>query len=145
MNNKIDTFRGENYFLSNFYNANVTYKGETYPNNECAFQAQKTKDTSIKRIFTKLTPQEAKKLGRNIRLRRDWNYIKDDIMYEICYAKFEQNKILQKKLFDTGSKQLIEGNSWHDTYWGMCNNHGENRLGKILMKVRRELKKEANI
>jgi len=36
-------------------------------------------------------------------------------MYEICYAKFEQNKILQKKLFDTGSKQLIEGNSWHDT------------------------------
>ena len=79
-------------------------------------------------------------MGKNIYMRRDWNDIKDNIMYEICYNKFSQNELLKEKLINTGDALLIEGNTWHDTYWGMCNNKGQNKLGKILMRVREELK-----
>ena len=41
---------------------------------------------------------------------------------------------------DTNNEELIEGNTWNDTYWGVCNGRGQNHLGKILMKVRSLLK-----
>ena len=61
-------------------------------------------------------------------------------MEDICRAKFTQNEELKKKLIDTGDATLIEGNTWNDTFWGVCNGVGENNLGKILMKIREELK-----
>ena len=137
---KIDKFIDETYFLSNFYQCPVKYHGITYPHAESAFQAQKTHSHTVRKIFKKLTPNEAKKLGKHIHLRKDWNEIKDQKMYEICYAKFKQNSELKKKLLKTGNSLLIEGNDWHDTYWGMCNNKGKNKLGKILMKIRTEFK-----
>ncbi len=137
---KINLFRNEYFFLSNFYEADVKYNGIIFPHNEAAFQAQKSSDEKIQRIFTKLSPTQAKRLGKNIYMRRDWNDIKDNIMYEICYNKFSQNELLKEKLINTGDALLIEGNTWHDTYWGMCNNKGQNKLGKILMRVREELK-----
>lgn len=140
MKNSIDTFRGDNFYLSNFYRAKVEYNGIIYPHNEAAFQAQKNKDKQVQKIFRKLSPTEAKILGKNIHLRSDWNEVKDQIMYEICYEKFKQNLGLKRKLINTGNAILIEGNTWHDTYWGICNNEGQNKLGKILMKVRSELK-----
>jgi ribA/ribD-fused uncharacterized protein len=139
MKNTIDNFRGEYYFLSNYYIAEIEYRGIRYPHNESAFQAQKIRDNNIRKIFAKLEPTEAKKLGKKIQLRHDWNHVKDRKMYEICYEKFKQNKDLRKKLLDTGDAILIEGNTWHDTYWGMCNGKGKNKLGKILMNVRDEL------
>ncbi|RAP48663.1 MAG: swarming motility protein YbiA [Methanosphaera sp. rholeuAM6] len=137
---KIDDFSEEYYFLSNFYLAKVEYKGIIYPHNEAAFQAQKTHDKKVRKIFSYLTPNDAKYLGRNIRLRSDWNEIKDNIMFEICYAKFTQNWELKKKLLDTDDAILIEGNTWHDKYWGVYKNEGQNKLGKILMKIREQLK-----
>ena len=136
----INNFRGKYYFLSNFYEAPVTWNGLTYLNNEAAFQSAKT--FSDRECFTNLDPSSAKKLGRRVQLRDDWEDVKNDIMYEICKAKFSQNIELKKKLLATGDKHLEEGNTWGDKIWGTVNGVGENRLGKILMKIREELRNE---
>lgn len=136
----INKFRGKYYFLSNFYEADVEYGGITFKNNEAAFQAQKVVDDSRKLRFKDLNPRRAKRLGRRVRLRSDWEKVKDNYMYEICKAKFSQNPELAKKLLATGDEELVEGNKWNDTYWGVCNGRGKNKLGKILMKVREELR-----
>ena len=140
---KIDSFRDEYFFLSNFYNAPVFYDGLLYQNNEAAFQAQKTLEKTDRKVFTQLAPAEAKRRGRHVRLRDDWEEIKDGIMEEIVRAKFSQNPKLKAELLATGEAQLIEGNTWNDRYWGVDvrSGIGKNHLGKILMKVRSELKK----
>lgn len=136
----INEFRGEYYFLSNFYEAPVTVYGFTYKNNEAAFQAQKVLVNSYKEEFIELNASEAKKLGRRVRLRPDWEQIKNDTMYDIVLCKFKQNKDLKEKLVNTGYELLEEGNTWGDRIWGTVNGSGENRLGRILMKVREKLK-----
>lgn len=133
----INNFRGKYYFLSNFYNAQVTYNGITYLNNEAAFQAQKT--FSDRECFANLDPSSAKKLGRRVQLRSDWEEVKFDEMYNIVKSKFTQNDDLREKLIATGNEHLEEGNTWGDKIWGTVNEIGENNLGKILMKVRSEL------
>ena len=138
----IDSFRGKYYFLSNFFPAEVTYNGLTYQNNEAAFQAQKTYSKEERIEFTTLEPKDAKHRGRRVRLRRDWEQVKDRIMEEIVRAKFSQNEELKEQLLATGDAQLVEGNRWNDRYWGVDirSGVGENHLGKILMKVRSELR-----
>ncbi len=138
----IKEFKGRYAFLSNFYDVPVEYNGIRYLNSEAAFQAQKTTDEAERVKFTHLNPSEAKRKGRSIKLCDDWENIKLNIMYEICYAKFTQNPDLNRKLLQTGNQTLVEGNTWNDTFWGMCNGIGENNLGKILMKIRSELKSQ---
>ncbi|WP_270573785.1 NADAR family protein [Bacillus glycinifermentans] len=140
----IDEFNGKYYFLSNFYSAPVMYQGITYQNNEAAFQAMKVTDKSIHLEFSELPPNLAKRKGRRVKLRPDWEEVKETFMYEIVKAKFEQNDHLKNKLLQTGESILIEGNTWGDKIWGVCNGVGENKLGKILMKVRDELKRGTN-
>jgi ribA/ribD-fused uncharacterized protein len=140
----INCFDGKYAFLSNFYNCPITYNGLTYLNNEATFQAQKTIDESIRKEFTLLPPNLAKRKGRKITLRSDWEYIKDKVMYEICLQKFNpyNNEKLLKQLIETGTETIVEGNYWHDNYWGNCSCKkcksivGKNMLGKILMKIR---------
>ncbi|MCC2248918.1 NADAR family protein [Virgibacillus sp. AGTR] len=134
---KVESFRGEHYFLSNFYPATVVYDGVCYENNEAAFQAQKQPERA--KEFASLPPNEAKRLGRRVKLRPDWESVKNDIMADIIRAKFTQNENLRKKLIETNHAELIEGNHWEDTYWGVCRGNGRNELGQILMKVRSEL------
>ena len=90
--------------------------------------------------FLGLDPSSAKRKGRRVKLRNDWEEVKDQIMYEIVLNKFSQNEELRKKLIATGDEYLEEGNTWYDTYWGVCNGKGKNKLGKILMQVREELR-----
>ena len=140
----IDCFDGKYAFLSNFYDNPVTYNGLTYLNNEAAFQAQKTLDEDIRKEFITLPPNLAKRKGRKIALRPDWEEVKDKVMYEICVQKFcnPKNDYLGGKLDMTGLEEIVEGNYWHDNYWGNCtcdkckNIEGQNKLGKILMKIR---------
>ena len=136
----IDSFRGKYFFLSNFFEAPVIYDGITYLNNEAAFQAQKTLVNKERLSFAMLNPSQAKKRGRAVSLRPDWEDVKLDIMYNICKAKFTQNETLKTKLLKTGDATLIEGNTWGDKIWGQVNGVGENNLGKILMRIREELK-----
>lgn len=134
--NRIDTFRGIYYFLSNFYEAPVEYKGLTYCNSEAAYQAQKAENELIRYDFTILPAGKAKRLGRAIAVRSDWDDIKEQEMFDIVLAKFTQNKELQDALVATGDAILEESNTWGDKFWGTVNGVGENHLGKILMDVR---------
>lgn len=136
----INAFRGEYYFLSNFFEAPVIYEGISYKNNEAAFQSAKVLDKSIRKEFSLLDPSSAKRKGRHVQLRKDWEEVKYDIMYEICLAKFSQNENLKHKLLATHNQHLEEGNNWGDKIWGTVKGQGENHLGKILMKVREELR-----
>ena len=138
---KIDEFQGEYYFMSNFHNSKVELDGIIYDNAEAAFQAQKCLTTAEKKSFVGLNPSEAKRKGRHVKLRSDWEQVKTEVMYTVVKNKFSQNADLREKLLATGDAELIEGNTWHDTCWGVCNGKGENRLGKILVKVRGELRK----
>ena len=135
----IDNFRGEYAFLSNFYDAPVEYNGLSFRNSEAAFQAQKTIDEIERVQFTSLDASNSKRLGRAVTLREDWEKVKIQVMYEICYAKFTQNPELGEKLVATGDEVLIEGNTWNDKFWGVCNGQGMNQLGKILMTIRTKL------
>ena len=135
----IDAFVGDYYFLSNFYETTVTFDGITYQNNEAAFQAQKTLLPEERKQFAFLNPQAAKRAGRHLKLREDWETVKFDLMYEICKAKFTQHPELAEKLLATGEEELIEGNDWGDRIWGAVNGQGQNNLGKILMRIRGEL------
>ncbi len=140
--NKINSFRDEYYFLSNFYECSVTYNGLTYKNNEAAFQAQKCINLKDREKFCDLRASESKKLGRRVVLRKDWEDIKIKVMTDIVKAKFEQNEDLQKKLLATEDAYLEEGNTWGDRIWGTVNGVGANNLGEILMNVRKELQLE---
>lgn len=144
----IKIFDGEYAFLSNFYECPVIYDGIQYANSEAAFHAQKTLIADERKQFATLTPSQSKKLGRKITLRPDWEAVKTNIMYEIVLAKFTQNEDIAVKLLATGDEELVEGTYWHDNCWGDCycdkckDIQGENRLGKILMQVREELKRD---
>lgn len=141
---KINHFRGEYAFLSNFWEVPVTYKGLTYGSNEAAFQAQKCMTEDENMEFTQLRPSASKKLGRRVQLRPDWEEVKVSIMEEIVRAKFTQNEYLKWRLIGTDDTYLEEGNTWHDTFWGVDakTGEGQNHLGKILMKVREELQRQ---
>lgn len=132
----ITEFQGEYRFLSNFWPASILYGDILFPTTEHAYQAAKT----IKRkeriaIAECTTPGRAKRLGAQCELRSDWDYIKLDVMRKLLVIKFQIPE-LQILLLATGDAQLEEGNKWGDTFWGVCNNVGENHLGKLLMAVR---------
>jgi ribA/ribD-fused uncharacterized protein len=141
MINEIKVFDGGYAFLSNFYHAPLAYEGVIYQNSESAFQAQKCISIIDKFQFANLEPGKAKRLGKKVLLRKDWEDIKDTQMYEIVKAKFLQNPHLRDRLLVTGDAYLEEGNVWNDTYWGTYKGIGENKLGKILMGIRTEFKK----
>lgn len=132
----IDSFRDEYYFLSNFYPCKIGFYGLEYKCSEAAYQAQKSGSKLGKIKFTFANGAQAKKLGKEIYIREDWEKVKLNIMHQIVYEKFIQNTDLGQLLIDTYDAILIEGNQWNDTFWGMCNGKGENHLGKILMDVR---------
>lgn len=138
---EIDSFRGKYHFLSNFYVAPVYVYGIEYPNAEAAFQAQKCVLPEEAEAFKTMSPQMAKRYGRMVQLKPNWEQIKDSVMLNVVRAKFK-NPELKDLLLNTGTAELIEGNSWGDTYWGVCNGNGKNRLGEILMTVRTEVHNE---
>lgn len=138
---KIDSFRGEYHFLSNFYETPVCVYGIKYPNAEAAFQAQKCVLPEEAEAFKTMSPQMAKRYGRMVQLKPNWEQIKDSVMLTVVRAKFK-NPVLKDLLLNTGAAELIEGNCWGDTYWGVCNGKGKNRLGEILMTVRTEIHDE---
>lgn len=134
----IERFEGQFKFLSNFYPCTVMLDGEEFPSIEHAYQAAKTLVAAQRAQVSKcFSPGEAKKLGRTLLLRDDWEDVKLAIMEALLREKFV-DPTLEKQLLDTGEQELVEGNWWGDTYWGVCRGSGENHLGKLLMKIRAE-------
>lgn len=130
-------FDGTQYrFLSNFYGAPVKYLGIIWPTAEHAYQAMKTRIAKERdEILAADTPGKAKRIGQKVKMRVDWDFIKDDVMYGILSSKFS-DFTLSVLLLTTNDKYLEETNTWNDTYWGVCNGVGQNKLGLQLMKIR---------
>lgn len=129
----IDKFSGENRWLSNFWIDNELYGLSV----EHRYQAAKADNyDDYKLVFSAKTPSEAKRLGQSIKVRPDWEEIKLVLMEQFVRDKFTFNSDLREKLLETRGYLLIEGNTWGDKFYGMCDGEGENHLGKILMKVR---------
>jgi len=137
----IDSFRDKYRFLSNFYTAEVVFDGARYPSVEHAYQAAKTLNYDERdQIRVATTAGIAKKLGRKVTMRKDWEEIKLAVMRDLVWQKFERHPENARKLLDTGDATLIEGNWWGDKFWGVCDGEGENHLGKILMNIREDLR-----
>ena len=137
----IGQFVGKYGFLSNFSPSIVTFEGHKYPSVEHAYQAAKTVDPKSRKVFqvpTDLTAGQAKRLGKTLDLRPNWESIKVGIMYQLLVDKFSDVN-LRLKLQATGTEELVEGNDWGDTFWGVCDGVGENYLGKCLQQVRSTL------
>lgn len=126
-------------WLSNFYEASVIHDHIKYYSTEAAYQAAKVLHPRNRKDFTCLSAAQAKRLGKSVTLRYDWDKVKERVMYEVCLFKFTAHKYLQAELLATGDKYLEETNYWGDTYWGVCNGEGQNKLGETLMKIRSEL------
>jgi len=146
----IDKFEGRYRFLSNFYPCEIEHKGIIYNSVETYYIAMKVTDMQLisgvyytaadfRKIISKMNPSEAKKLGKKVKLRTDWENKKLDFMNWAVREKFK-NEELSNLLLSTGDQELIEGNWWGDTFYGVCNGKGENNLGKILMAVRDEIR-----
>lgn len=138
--NKIESFQGEHRFLSNFWHVYVTYDGEVYPTVEHAYQAAKTLNPEFRKAICYATTGEAKRMGRQVPMRPDWEAIKIDVMRDLLKQKFTEEPELRELLLATGDAELIEGNTWNDYFWGVCNGNGQNWLGKLLMEVREAVK-----
>jgi ribA/ribD-fused uncharacterized protein len=138
---KVAEFQGEYRFLSNFWPATIDFEGITYPSVEHAYQAAKTLDPNQRRRIAALsTPADAKREGRALALRDDWEQAKFDVMERCVREKFTRHADLKARLLATGDATLEEGNTWGDRVWGVYQGQGDNRLGKILMTVRQELR-----
>lgn len=139
------SFTNELSYLSNMYLVSVNYEGVWYRSVENAYQAAKTNDLTEREIFTKVNPYEAKKLGKSVTIRDDWDSVKDGILEILIREKFKEGSDLALKLMIENPNKLIELNSWHDNHFGNCvcakckRIPGKNVLGKLLAKRRYEL------
>jgi ribA/ribD-fused uncharacterized protein len=138
MHQPIRAFEGDLDFCSNFF----VEPDDTTVEHE--FQAAKTHNLRLKvKILSAASPGRAKRLGRVIDLRPDWEEVKVIEMRSLVLRKFWDHKNLAQRLLDTGDEALIEWNWWHDNFWGVCHcgktcdpQEGLNTLGRILMDVR---------
>lgn len=138
----IDNFKGEYRFLSNYHLCPILWQGIQFGSVEHAYQAAKSLnpiDWEVIAAFLK--PKEAKAYGYEIKLREDWATYRLEIMEELLRQKFNHTE-LKSKLLATSPQELVEGNTWGDAFWGVCNGGGENHLGKLLVKIRDQFKHE---
>lgn len=133
-------------FLSNFHLWPITFESALYPSTEHAYQAAKTLDPEARLVFQsgqhELSCTQAKHLGRDLRLRKDWERAKLGVMTTVLREKFK-DPVLRAALLETGDRELVELNWWGDLTWGRVLRDercvGENFLGRILMKIRAEV------
>ena len=143
------TFDGDYRFLSNFYPAVIEWRGWVWPTVEHAYQWEKdaTPERAKQYLALANSPGRVKRIAARGKIRSDWRYVKNGIMYQLLTKKFKHPE-LRQLLLSTGERWLEEGNSWNDTYWGVCppgSNTGHNFLGRLLMRVRQEIKNESSI
>ena len=147
----------ENRFLSNMFEAPIQVDGLTFATVEHYFQWSKAKqfgDADIQsKILKTVSPKSAKAYGKKVKPfdAKVWGDMADTVMKTAVKAKFSQNAELRKKLLETGDKILAEADP-RGKYWGIGTSSdtskasdptrwpGQNKMGKILMELRSELK-----
>lgn len=133
-------FRNEFFFLSNFYPVtlhDIDFPEITYSSVEAAFQATKTLQPDERRRFSGIAPGDAKRLGRRVALRPDWEAIKISVMEQYLRQKFSSPQLARQLKAVSGA--IVEDNTWGDRFWGVCRGSGRNELGRLLEKIRAEL------
>jgi len=136
----------EYYVFCNFSAFEIEYNGKKYPTSEHAYQSfkfVKTNPELAEKIQKAKSAHDAFKLAQEEKseIDPDWDNIKQDIMKEILHCKVEQHPYVQKKLLQSGDREIVE-DSWRDDYWGWGKNRdGKNMLGKLWMEVRDEFRK----
>ncbi|MBF9135186.1 DUF1768 domain-containing protein [Plantactinospora sp. S1510] len=151
MTDEIRGFSGKYRFLSNFFPAPLHWDGLDYPTSEHAFNSGKTTEPFLRQwIASAPDLGEAKRRGHQVRLRDGWEArVRYRVMEEVLRAKFTANDGRIQALLSTGDALLVETNTWNDQVWGdcQCREHrgtpGENHLGRLLMKLRDELRRPA--
>ena len=128
-------FQGEFRWLSNFWPAPVSFENAVFPSVEHAYQAAKFTALIDRATILSMTAGQAKRFARTAKLPTWWEHKKTHIMFQLCWQKF-QHKELQNKLIKTAPFLLVEGNTWNDTFWGVCKGKGSNVLGSLLMSIR---------
>jgi len=140
MNKAITHFRGPYRWLSNFWPAKVTFDGMEFSSVEHGYQAAKTLDLAVRRQIAALpTPGQSKRHGRRLKVRDGWDSMKLVVMEDLLRQKFADAD-LRQKLLGTRDAELVEGNVWGDTFFGVCDGKGENHLGRLLKVIRNELR-----
>jgi ribA/ribD-fused uncharacterized protein len=141
MENRISQFDTEWSDFSNFAHSPLVFQGRTYPTAEHAYQASKVYDPENQlRVQYSRSAGEAKILGNLYKDHSVSDLAKVSVMADILRMKFSTNRYFADLLLSTNDRVIEEGNTWGDTFWGVCNGIGENHLGNILMLVRNELK-----
>lgn len=137
MTKPITKFRGQYFFLSNFFPAVVHHEGFTYATAEHAYQASKFIHPYERALIqNQPTAALAKQVATNLKFTRPgWDEVRLSIMDEVLQAKF-QAEYLKNMLLATGDAELIEGNTWGDIFWGKVDGEGDNHLGRLLMGLR---------
>lgn len=135
-------FTGEHRFLSNFWPCAIRLDGAEYPSVEHAYQASKTHDVEQRMaIRAEPKPGIAKRIGQRLTRRPDWKDTRVPVMTHLLCQKFS-DPVMRGLLDGTGGVLLIEGNYWHDNFWGECtcarcaNKEKRNELGMLLMFIR---------
>lgn len=141
----IDAFRGEYRWLSNFERSPVKLEGIEFPTVEHAYQAAKNPSNLYRAHLLSMGPAEARRRGQTCELRPDWENVKIDVMLDLIAQKFAIGSELADRLLATGDQDLVEGNTWGDTFWGVCNGVGYNHLGRLLMAQRAALRRDATL
>lgn len=143
----ITQFDGPHRFLSNFaaVPGGVVALGMRAESTEHIYQAAKTLDP-IERdeILAAPTPGIAKRMGLRVSLRPDWDHVRLGVMSALLEVKFDEPS-LGALLLATGDAELVEGNHWHDVYYGRCHcprhqGEGQNWLGRLLVLRRSQLR-----
>lgn len=135
-------FTDEYRWLSNFWPCEIKLPDFTFPSVENAYQAAKCRNPEHRRMFVHVTPGQAKRRGKKILCRLDWDFAtRFEVMERLLIIKF-RHPDLQQQLLATRGRELVEGNTWGDIFWGVCNGVGQNHMGRLLMKVRENIIRE---
>ena len=135
----IQGFQNEYRWLSNFWLSPFVYRGYRWPTVEHCYVAHKSEEEYFDEVaqdVMDMTAGQAKRHGKNIIMREDFDQIKLYFMHILTGLKYSQNPALAELLKATNLEYIEETN---DTYWGVCNGKGENHLGKIIMNIRTTL------
>ena len=139
----INQFRGDFYFLSNMYECDIEFNKNKFKSIEHAYIYHKYDNIEIKKLaLSDIDGKVLKIESKRFKKVKGWDDIKLKLMYELLKVKFNKTPF-KEMLISTNDCNIVEGNSWNDTFWGVditqTPNIGENHLGRLIMKVRDEL------